>query len=173
MYCVYQVVWEDSMEVVSYICKGIHYTVLPITDTAGIDSDIATIITEIDNVDMEEYKANMIESVAQGLAYAVYRGEDRVGFVYNKVNGNRYLGCSIHIWDHVAMLIAMKTMFEIHNSHKIEFSPHSKNMKYFMSLLYAPSVRKHYVDGSPLVVLRDPLVSKGKDLFKYYSIELA
>jgi hypothetical protein len=159
------------MAVASYICEGNIYTVTLIDDTNKIESDMESVKDIISDTDPIEYKANMIESVRQGLAYEIYKNENRVGFVYNKVDGYEYQGCSINILDTISMLIALKTMFEIYDSHKISFNPHTTNIRDFKSMAYGPDIRVYYTTKEPLVLRRAMLEEKGLKLFKYLGIE--
>jgi hypothetical protein len=158
------------MAVASYTCDGDIYTVMLIDDISKIESDMESVKDVISDTDPIEYKANMVESIRQGLAYEIYKNEDRVGFVYNKVDGYKYQGCSINITDTIAMLIALKTMFEIHDSHKISFNPHTTNIRDFKSMAYGPDIRVYYTTKEPLVLRRDMLEEKGLKLFKYLGI---
>jgi hypothetical protein len=159
------------MAVASYICECNIYTVTLIDDINKIESDMESVKDVISDTDPIEYKANMIESVRQGLAYEIYKNEDRVGFVYNKVDGNEYQGCSINIIDTIAMLIALKTMFEIYDNHKISFNPHTTNIRDFKGMAYGPDIRVYYTTKDPLVLRRDILEEKGLKLFKYLGID--
>jgi hypothetical protein len=159
------------MAVASYICESNIYTVILIDNLNKIESDMESVKDVISDTDLIEYKANMVESIRQGLAYEIYKNEDRVGFVYNKVDGYEYQGCSINIVDTIAMLIALKTMFEIYDSHKISFNPHATNIRDFKGMAYGPDIRAHYTTKNPLVLRREMLEEKGLKLFKYLGIE--
>ena len=69
------------------------------------------------------------------------------------------------------MLVALKTMFELYETHKISFMPHKANLQYFKAMAYGPDIRVHYSTRKPLVIRRDELEQKGLKLFKYFGIE--
>lgn len=142
-----------------------------IDDMTKIDSDMESVKDTISDADPVEYRDNMAESVQQGLAYEIYKNEDRVGFVYNRVEYGEYMGASIYITDTLAMLIALKTMFEIYDYHKITFVPHEDNLKYFKAMAYGPDIRVYHETGNHLVIRREDLETKGLRLFKYFGIE--
>ena len=159
------------MEVASYICDGIVYTVKLIGDEGQVPKDIEKVLHLIDDTDPLVYANNMIESVHQGLAYELYKENDRMGFVYNRIEDGNYYGASICIDDTICMLIALKTMFELYETHKISFMPHTTNLQCFKAMAYGPDIRMHYSAGNPLIIRRDELEQKGLKLFRYFGIE--
>ena len=159
------------MDHASYICDGITYRVSYIEDTSSIDDDIATVIDTIQDTDIDVYRANMVKSVEQHLAYCIYKNDIRVGFIYNRIEGDLYLGASINITDTIAMLIALKTMFEIYDSHKIQFVPHNRDIRMFKSMAYGPDIRSYYSSDGYLVIRRADIENNGKRLFNYLGIE--
>lgn len=149
------------------------YEVRMITTQTKINADVDTVRDVIKDTSIVKYKEAMKESVRQKLAYAVWKNGERVGFVYNRIEGYRYLGCSINILDHIAMILAMKTMFEICDKHKIEFAPHTGNLKYFKSMLLGHSIRGwHQGERDSVVVMREDVESKGLKMFKYLGLEM-
>lgn len=159
------------MDHASYTCDGLTYRVSFIEDTSSIDSDIATVIDTVQDTDIDVYRSNMVMSVEQHLAYCIYKNDVRVGFVYNRVENGLYLGSSINITDTIAMLIALKTMFEIYDYHKIQFVPHNRDIRMFKSMAYGPDIRSYYSSNEYLVIRREDIEKNGLRLFKYLGIQ--
>lgn len=160
------------MEAVSYTCNGVVYRVEPITNIDVIDGDIATVLDTISDTSLELYKDNMIKAVQQEFAFAVYKDTIRVGFIYNYMDRYKYIGASVYIKDDIiSAIIALRTMFEINTTHKLTFIPHKNGLRYFKSMATGQSIRAFHGTGSPLVVLRDDVYSKGLRMFKYLGIK--
>ena len=162
------------MEAVTYTCKGVRYEILPITDTEDIELDIEEVsyLIEDENVDMGIYRAAMVEAVEQGLAFRVVKDGTRCGFVYSYVEEYRYIGASINLpGDMVSVLLGLKTIFDIQDSHKILILPHDKGLKSFVSMATGKSIRAYHSVGMPLTILRSSIVEKGKKMFKYLGVE--
>lgn len=155
----------------SYTCDSVVYTVKFITTTDYIMEDMLEVSEHIIDTDPDIYRIYMMDSVAQGLAYDIWRDGVRVGFVYNRMEGVKYMGASIHITDSIAMLIALKTMFEIKDVHKISFFPHKSNLKYFKSMARGCDIRTYHTTGKPLPILRENMEANGRKLFSYLGIE--
>ena len=159
------------MEAVSYICDGSVYRVEAIVDYNFIEEDIATVIETIDDMSIVEYRKNMEIAVDQGYACSVYKDGDRIGFFYNRSEDLKYIGCSIWLGrDAIGMLLGLKTIFEIGDYHKIVFMPHGDNWKYFKSIALGSSIRGYHLERTPLVILKDDVVQKGKRMFEYYGV---
>lgn len=162
------------MVAVSYTKDSITYTVRGITDPAQVEIDVLEVLSSIGDTDLIAYKNRMYKSIEQGYAFEILKDTQRVGFVYNIVINDRYYGASINVTDTIGMLIAFKTMFEICDFHKIEFSPHYGNVKDFKSLIRGDILRVFYNKGRTMVaIIRDDVVPLGLKLFKYFGIELA
>jgi len=117
------------------------------------------------------YRDNMVASVYQDMAYCVYKNDVRIGFVYNRVEKYRYFGASIWMKDTIGMIIAMKTMFEVCDNHKIELVPHEGGMKDFLSMATGTSIRTYHTrNRDAIVFLKEDLAPKGERLFKYFGI---
>jgi len=156
----------------SYTCDGDLYRVEMITDTSMIDADMATVGDVIDDIDPEVYRDNMVASVYQDMAYCIYKNDVRIGFVYNRVERYRYFGASIWMKDTIGMIIAMKTMFEVCDNHKIEIVPHEGCIIDYISMASGTSIRTYHCGTRDAIVfLRDELVPKGEKLFKYFGIQ--
>ena len=155
----------------TYACKGSNYYVKSIKDYSYIATDTYQIIDAIEDTDIAKYKANMKLSVDQELAYSIYKDTERVGYVYNYTIDKAYYGASINIQNPVAMILGLKTMFEIYDSHKISFVPHKNNLKYFKSLALGSSIREYHNYNTPVAILRDALLTKGRKAFFYMKIE--
>ena len=159
------------MQAVSYTRGSDIYEVKPITDIACMGQDMASVSDVIQDTDPDYYKANMLDSVAQGLAYDIWKNGERVGFVYNKIENDQYYGCSIKIWDHIGMLIGLKHMFDICDKHKISFAPHENNLKDFISMAAGASIRLwHTTDTSTVFILRDEIYPRGERIMKYLGV---
>lgn len=147
------------------------YEVRMITTEDMIDTDMRSVSETIQDTDPIVYRENMVESITQSLAYDIWKNGTRVGFVYNRVDGYRYLGCSINIWDHIGMLLAMKTMFEICDKHKIEFAPHTGNLKWFKSMVQGAKLFEYNNGGTCIPILKRDVEANGVRMFKYLGIE--
>lgn len=156
----------------SYTCKGNTYTVEIISNEDMIDTDIQSVVHLIEGTDIDKYRTKMVESVEQGLAFAVFKNGERVGFMYNKETHKGYYGCSINIPDNVALMIAMKTVFELSGKHKIQFTPHGKaSLKAFISMAKGHNIRAYH-SGSPYItIVKSYIEPKTKKLFPYLGIE--
>lgn len=161
------------MVAASYIRGSTKYSVEPITTYEMIDHDIGMVLELIEGTPLDKYRHNMEVSVDQRLAYAVFKGTERVGFVYNRVEGNKYYGSSIYVWkDLVAMMVAMKTMFEIAPYKKITFVPHKDNLKYFKSMIAGDKIRAYHSGKTTVTIVGDKLMAEGPRLFEYLGIEV-
>jgi len=159
------------MEVVSYICNSTIYTVVPISNTSYIDEDINTVRDKIVGTPIDSYRSNMEESVRQGLAFCIHKDGNKVGFVYTYIKDHRYVGASIHVYgDIVSSMVALRTIFEVNDTHKIIFTPHSTGLDYFKSMATGPSIRAHHATGGPVTILRDTVYTKGQKIYKYLGI---
>lgn len=156
----------------SYTCRGDIYTVEIMPSGYMIDADIASVAHLIGDTDPNEYRDQMVESVEQKLAFAVFKNGTRVGFMYNKETHKGYYGCSINIPDNVALMVGMKTIFELSSKHKIQFKPHGKeSLKAFMSMAKGHNIRAYH-SGSPYItIVKDYILPKTKKLFPYFGIE--
>jgi hypothetical protein len=159
------------MEAVSYTDGNDIYTVKPITDTImlGADAEAALEIVGYDNP-TELYKEAMLESILQGLAYEIWKNDGRVGYIYNAVIDEKYIGISINVKGYEAMAIAMKHMFEINDSHKIIFHPHSIGVGAFKSMLLGTSIRNMHNGKNEVVILKKDIVYKGHKVFHYLGL---
>lgn len=159
------------MEVVSYIRGDDKYTIEPIVDVSQVDLDMATVMDVIQDTDLDYYRDNMLMSIDQNLSYAIFKNGERVGFVYNRLEDNLYIGCSINIWDHVAMIVGLKHIFDICDKHKIVFAPHTINMKDFVSMATGTSIRIfNTTDTSTVTILRDDIYPRGARILKYLGV---
>lgn len=160
------------MEAVSYICDNTFYTIKAITTCDSIPYDVNTVYSIIKDTDITQYISNMELSVKQGYSFAIFKDGIRVGFVYSFKQNHQYIGASIYIiGDVVAASIALKTIFDITDSHKIVFMPHKDNLKFFISMIEGTSIRAHYTDNSPIAILRNVVYTKGTKIFKYLNIQ--
>jgi len=157
---------------VSYTNKqGAQYTVHKIEDLNQIDLDIAEVEDKLIDTYLPLYKKNMVTSLEQGLAFAIFKEDKRIGFVYMLVKDNMYIGVSIHLEkDVTGMLIGLRTIFEIYDAHKIKVTPHPGGLKYFLSMATGSSIRAYHTHGSPLTILREDIYEKGKKMFKYLGL---
>ena len=161
------------LEAVSYKRGSTSYTVEPIDSYDMIDRDISVVIDLIEGTPLDGYRSNMETSVDQGLAYAIFKDNLRIGFVYNRVEAGAYLGSSIFInKDLVAMNLAMKTMFEIYDARSIRFTPHQDNLRYFKSMVRGTSIRAYYSGVPYVTIIRDDIIAKGKEMFFYLGLEV-
>lgn len=159
------------MAVVSYTRGNDKYTIEPITDTTQASLDMDTVRHVIWDTDESEYLRYMFISIKQQLAYALFKNGERVGFVYNMIQDGEYITCSIHIWDPIAMILGVRHIFDIHDSHKVKFAPHADNLKDFISMAAGPSIRIFHTTGIPTVyMLRSELYPKGERMLKYLGV---
>ena len=159
------------MEVEVYKYKDTTYKIIPILDYSYINTDVATVEDTISDTPIEKYIYNMLISVDQNLAFSVIVNNVRVGFVYSYLNNYVYTGASIHIhYDIVSTIIALKTIFDIQNSHKLVFIPHVGGLYYFKSMATELSIKAYYYNKSPLVVIRDNVYTKGEKIYNYLGI---
>ena len=160
------------MEAASYIKGSTRYNVQPITTYEMIEHDIGMVLELIEGTSLSEYRYNMEVAVDQGLAYAVYKGLTRLGFVYNRIEGNKYYGSSIFIHkDIIGTMIALRTMFEIVDYKKIEFAPHKDNLKYFKSMIAGNNIRAYHSGRPTVTITKDKMWDEGVRLFKYFGLE--
>lgn len=160
------------MEAVSYTKDNHRYDVIPITDESYINADMQTVATEIQDTDPAAYRANMQLGVQQGLAYSIFRDGIRIGFVYNRIENNRYYGSSIFIdRDLAGMIVAFKSMFEICDKHKIEFVPHTGNLHYFKSMIDGSTLRLFHNGAPTVTIMRDKMIADGYRAFHYLGIQ--
>lgn len=167
------VVWEDSMAHASYINGNDRYEVRFIEDYSMIDTDAdeALKLVDYDVEDIDEYKAMMKQSVDQKLAFDIWCNCVRTGYVYNRLDGYNYLGCSINVNYTMSMILAFKTMFEICDIHKIVFQPHGGNISKFKSLIYGPSYRLYNNGKKTVTILKEDVYKKGYEMFHYLGME--
>jgi hypothetical protein len=160
------------MKVVSYTDGNNTYTVRPITDTIMLDIDAhaALAIVNYDNP-IEQYREMMLTSIQQELAYEVWKNNERVGYVYNVVKDDVYTGASINVKGYEAMAIVMKHMFEIYDSHKIVFHPHSTGIDAFKSMLLGTSIRNMHNGSNEVVILKKDVYEKGCKVFTYLELK--
>ena len=159
------------MEAVSYISDGVTYKVEPILDDSFIAGDMLTVADAVQDTDPDEYKSAMEKSVEQELAFSVYVEDTRVGFVYCYKEDFKYIGASLYIHHNlISVLVALRTIFEMSDSHKLVFTPHEDGLQYFKSMCTGPSIRAYHAVGSPVTVLRSSIYAKGERLFSYLGI---
>lgn len=157
---------------VSYVKGSTKYSVQPITTYEMIDHDIGLVIDIIEDTPIDLYRKNMEMGVDQGLTYAIFKGNVRVGFVYNRVEKGKYYGSSIFIdKDIIGLLVALRTMFEIVDKKTITFAPHKDNLKYFKSMTTGESIRAYHSGKSTVVILKEKMLEEGVKLFKYFGLE--
>ena len=157
---------------VSYIKGSTRYNVQPITTYEMIEHDIGMVLELIEGTSISEYRYNMEVSVDQGLAYAVFKGTERLGFVYNRVENNKYYGSSIFIHkDVIGLMVALRTMFEIVDYKKIEFAPHKDNLKYFKSMIAGDKIRAYHSGKPTVTITKERMWDEGVRLFKYFGLE--
>lgn len=161
------------MEVVSYISPKHTYKIVPITDDLHVNDDIASVADIIEGTDVQEYKSAVLDSIDQELAYSVYKDEERVGFVYNRVYDNKYYCASIRIDDPIAVVVALRSMFEIANYTKILFLPHNDNLKYFKSMIDGHVIRAFHSGLPSVSITKKRMWDEGVRLFKYFGLEKA
>lgn len=161
------------MIIATYLGNDSIYEVKEILDNTVVKVDAVESLALVDyNVEsVEAYECNMDLSIEQKLAFDVYKNNQRIGYVYNIIDNEVYIGCSIHLVDTIGMLLAFKTMFEICDKHRIIFAPHGNNINMFKSLVYGPSYRMYNNGSNTVTILKDDMVSKGQRMFKYLGIE--
>lgn len=147
------------------------YTVHTISEYNNTDAEDALLLVNYDVDDVEAYKSAMKDSVQQGLAYEIYKDAERVGYVYNRMVGDVYTGCSINIQDYEAMAIAFKHMFEVCDKHKIVFKPHGGNVHMFKGLLSGTALRTYNNGKDTVSVLRKDVEEKGYKVFMYMGLK--
>lgn len=159
------------MEAVSYIYKDDTYTLTPILNSNYIDEDYLTVREEVYDTPENVYKDNMLKAVSQGLAFSVYKNTKRIGFVYNYIEDYKYLGACIWLKnDYIGSLVALKTIFDITDAHKLSFTPHYNGIMYFKSMITGSDIRAFY-SGQPYVsIIKSNVVAKGEKIFKYLGI---
>lgn len=163
---------SSSMVHASYKCHGSLYTVERIDDYLTIDSDADRALRDTTGVDIVEYTDRMEDSVNQQLAYRVMKDGLQTAVMYNRVVGYSYEGVSIYCEkDSVAMLILLKSMFEIYPAHKLLVMPYADSLKYFISMATSESIREYHLSGKPLVLVKAELEKNGPKLFTYMQIE--
>jgi len=159
------------MIVASYRSNGSKYSLVTVTE-GMIDSDMEFALQDGVVVD-DAYRNRMVESVKQGLAFRITKSGKRIGVMYNMVVGEEYIGCSIYCKnDPVGMLILMKSMFDVYDSHKIKIMPHEGMIGDFVSMATADSIKQYHALASPLTITKATLVPKGEKMFKYLKIEV-
>jgi hypothetical protein len=159
------------MVAASYISDGIEYSVTPIVDYSHIDSDIEVVHDRITDTSLEYYEQNMEDSVDQNLAFSVLKDGTRVGFVYMRMEGYKYIGACVYIHsDAISSIVGLKTIFDMNDSHKVLFTPHENGLKYFKSMATGPSIRAYHATGTPLTIKRDTVYTKGVKIFKYLGV---
>lgn len=154
-----------------YKCNNDIYTIIIISDTSYIDEDISSVSAMITDTDLAIYKENMVQSVSQKLAFSVFKNDIRIGFMYNRLDVHVYKGASVRLTDPIGVLLGMKTVFELLDTHKITFIPHAGGIKNFLSLVYGPDIREYYSGAKDLVVRRVYIEPKGLQMYKYLGIE--
>lgn len=160
------------MVLASYTNKRNLFIVVAVTDPTFVEEDYETVKDLITDTDMELYKQKMYQSVEQGLAYRVYKDNVLTGFVYNIIHNGKYYGASIKVVDIESTLIALKTMFDIVDYHKIEFLPHTHSLQMFKSMIRGTVIRTFHNRGrGTLSILRSDIVPLGERLFKYFQLE--
>ena len=155
----------------SYIQESDVYEVRYITEDTSIDTDIEVVLPAITDTAIEVYRANMAESVNQGLAYAIYKNNTKVGFVYNYIRESKYYGASIYIPGSVVTCLGLKTMFEICDNHKIQFVPHANNLSGFLPMATGENIRAYH-SGKPFIsVTKKYMYPRVKKLYHYLNIQ--
>lgn len=161
------------MGLASYTNGNDIFTVNKIETYEPIERDSAEALSLVNyDVDSEEeYKLAMQESVNQRLAYEVIKNDTRVGYVYNRIVDGVYYGSCINVIGFEAMVIALKTMFEIHDSHKIVFKPHGGNLNLFKSLVLGQTIRAWHNGKETVSVMKDVVLSRGEKAFSYLGLK--
>lgn len=117
------------------------------------------------------YKANMLQAIEDKLAFAIYKNEEKVGYIYNIDSDGRYISVSFNIWDDIALHIALKTLFEISSANLIRVYPH-EGFLFLKSVFNSASLRmynsgiKHHA-----VIIKDEIWETGVKLFRYLGIK--
>ena len=156
------------MVAVSYTNGSDTYLVQPILDVLSKRADAIAALALVGNdTPLDKYENAMKQSIEQRLAYEIYKNDTRVGYVYNRVENNTYYGACINVKGFEAMAIAMKHMFEIYDSHKIVFSPHTHNLKSFKSMIKGSIIRAWHNGRKTVSILREDIVPQGIKVFNY------
>jgi len=136
------------MEAVSYTSIKGTYEKVPCT-LDDIDSDILLVEAALAESGIilenkDEYIDNMIQSIYQELAFAILHNGERVGFMYNRIDGNfpTKLTASSLVMpkDTVALMILMLTISLSKYRDLIVF-PHGRNLTAFKSFITKKSLR--------------------------------
>lgn len=161
------------MEAVSYTNGSDIYTVKPIVGygTVDADADNALNLVDYDIESIDDYKNAMKDSVDQGLAYDAWKNDERIGYVYNRIVGHLYVGCSIYSTSLISMILLFKTMFEMHDANKIVFQPHGNNISKFRSLILGTSYRLYNNGANTVTILKKDVETKGRAIFKYLGLK--
>lgn len=148
------------------------YIVEILEDYSHIDEDATLATTDVQGVDLDEYKSRMRDSVDQRLAYHVKKNGARIGLAYSRMSEIGYEGCSIYCkGDLIATMVLLRTMFEICDYHKIQIYPHEGTIHNFISMVTADSIREYHQLNKPLVIVKKDILQQGEKLFKYLNIE--
>ena len=157
----------------SYRSRGSLYTVEQILNNDTILQDVTTATAEYTDIDIATQVSRMKESVKQGLAYHIKKDGNTIGMLYNAVENGMYEGVCVYCKNDTAgMMILMKTMFEIYDSHKITIKPYAGGLKYFVSIATAGSILKYHNGSGDIIIARKRLEEVGPKLFKYLGIEV-
>lgn len=159
------------MPAVSYTSRGNTYTLKSIRNHKKVSSDFKLVKHLVDGIDPKEYKEYMHESIRQGYAYELLVNKERKGFFYNTLDNNGYYGRSIWIQSEIEGVVVMLWhMFNITDSHRIVFAPHSDNIKYFKSMITGPKLRMYNAAGTPVTITRQLFEEVKTKLMKYLDI---
>jgi len=136
------------MEAVSYTSIRGTYAKVPCT-LADIPNDLVTIQLALKAVgevleDVVEYTANMEESIAQGLAYAINHNGVRIGFMYlrfDELFPGKLVASSLSIPKDILALLILLLAVNLSKYIAIIMYPHGRNMLQFKSLITGKSLR--------------------------------
>jgi hypothetical protein len=162
------------MVVASYKSNGATYSLVQAT-MSNVTADMVFALQDMSvYTDEDEYRARMEESVRQGLAFRITKSGKKIGVMYNLFENGEYQGAAIYCkGDRVGMMVLMKSMFEVYDWHKILIAPHcTDDVKYYVSMATADSIRSYHSRGTPLVIVKKDIVQRGPELFKYLGIEV-